>query len=75
MTVRIHLGEAGPVLEGPERLAALYLWLRNEAPPHIIVRTSAGHPVRDPLTINWASFPLEEGLEAAKAHRDRLGKV
>lgn len=71
-SINIHLREADHALEGRMRLAALFLWLRNEAPGHVIVRTSAGHPVADPLAVNWASFPLQEAIEAAAAHRERL---
>ena len=70
--ISIQLGEDGPALEGPVRLAALFLWLRNEATTRAVVRTSAGHRVADPLAVNWASFPLQEAIEAAAAHRERL---
>lgn len=70
--IAIHLGEDAPALEGAERLAALFLWLRNEAPAHVVVRTAAGLPVADPLAVNWASFPLQEAIEATQAHRARL---
>ena len=71
--ISIQVGEDGPALEGPVRLAALMLWLRNEAPTRFVERTSAGHRVADPLAVNWASFPLQEAIEALGAHRERLG--
>ena len=59
---------------GTLKLAALFMFLREEAPPHLIVRADDGSVVTDPLGVNWASFPLQQAIEAALTHRQELTK-
>lgn len=71
--VSIHLGD-GTALDGPLRLAALFLFLRDETSPQVVVRGPDGSIVTEPLTVGWANFPLQEAIEAATAHRHELAK-
>lgn len=60
------------MLEGRLRLAALFLFLRSEAPAHVVVRATNDAIITDPLAVEWANFPLQEAIEATKAHRYEL---
>ena len=66
-TLAVHLGVDGPALTGSARLAVLFLWLRKEAPLHVVVRDADGLVVANALAVNWANFPLQTALEAALA--------
>jgi hypothetical protein len=54
-------------LDGRERLGALGLWLRREAPSNVVVRDPEGRALSDPMSVDWANFPLQEATDAAPA--------
>jgi hypothetical protein len=67
MSVTIHSRSEEDALNGRLRLVMLFHWLRNEAPPQVVVRDQAGNTVSDPLRVDWANFPLNEAIEAIVA--------
>jgi hypothetical protein len=71
-SVTIHVAGDNAVLDGPQRLGALCLWLRKEAPTHVTVRDPEGQPITDPMSVDWANFPLHDATTAALAVRPLL---
>ena len=66
-TLSIRGGD-GLELSGSGRLAALMRWLRGEeCLAHQFVDPGREQVITDPMTVNWARFPLHEAMEAILA--------
>lgn len=62
--VTVHMTSEEAPLDGDLRLAALFRWLRVEAPPGLVVRDATGEIVTDPMAVNWDRFPIQQAIDA-----------
>ena len=66
----------GLELSGEDRLVALMHWLRGEgSPDHRFIDLPRGRVVTDPMTVNWARFPLQEATAAVTADEGRKSGI
>ncbi len=63
-TISVHMNSDEAALEGDVRLAALFRWLRVEAPPDLVVRDPEGEVIADPMSVNWDRFPIQQAIDA-----------
>ena len=72
--VTILIDGDGSDLGSRERLGALGLWLRREAPSSVVILDPEGRALSDPMTVDWANFPLQEANDAAPVIRSLLAR-
>jgi hypothetical protein len=64
----ITVAAGGQSLSGDARLVAFFRWLRGEALEEGTIFTDpTGEQVTDPLSVNWATFQLQQAVDATKA--------
>lgn len=66
----------GLELTGEDRLVALMHWLRGEGTlDQKFIDPLRGRLLTDPMTVNWARFPLQEATAAVAAEEGRTSGI